>query len=310
MAGGSGDGFWTVKSENADPILSRFEESGFSIEFMHITSGKACVFPAWLTSFSDSFQSTWNTENVFGRPDPIGAWQSTARRISVALSIPCFTPEEGYANMHQLEHLIGFLYPSYQLRGATQNKNMTAYPLIKMKFANFVKNATVYENSVSVLKGGLSGWLDGLEYVPNLEAGFHHMSPKMGPNQHKTYNSHRDDGTRRTTNKSHTFIPKVFDLSFTFNVVHEHSLGWAGTTWLSEVDAKSGKGFPYGYEAQGGKTHDVDRGSTAINNSPMNRVGGASQNTSQPASRARDKSKSTRKRADVKGKTGKLLGSK
>ena len=184
--GGSNDGFWSVKAGDSDPVLSAFEEAGFSIEFMHIASGKACVFPAWLTSYSDSFQSTWNAENIFGRSDPIGQWQGTTRRISVALSVPSFTPEEAYANMHQVEHLMAYLYPSYEVNGS--NKNISAYPLLRMKFANFVKNATVQENAVSVLKGGLTGWLDGVEFTPNLEAGFHHMSPKMNPKDQKTYN--------------------------------------------------------------------------------------------------------------------------
>lgn len=300
--GGSNDGFWSVKSGDADPVLSRFEEAGFSIEFMHIASGKACVFPAWLTSFSDSFQSTWNSENIFGRADPIGSWQGTTRRISVALTIPSFSPEEAYSNMHQLEHLMGFLYPSYEVNGS--NKNMSAYPLLKMKFANLVKDSNLNENAVSVLKGGLAGWLDGVEYSPNLDAGFHHMSPGMSTQDQKSYNKHRDDGTRTVTNKSHTFVPKVFDVSFTFNVVHEHSLGWNNTSWLGGP----GKGFPYGYESQGGKTHDVHRGDAVTNNSPMNRVGGATANTSGEAVRQKDKTRSDTKRSQTKKSQKKALG--
>lgn len=298
-----GDGFWSVKNKHTDPVLSGYEQAGFNIEIMHIASGKACIFPAWLTSFNENFMSTWNTQNVFGRADPIGSWNNTSRRISIGLSIPSFTPEEGYANMHQLEHLIGFLYPSYSSKG---NKVMNAYPLLKMKFANFVKDSRIEENAVSVLKGGLAGWIENVDYTPNLEAGFHHMAPDFNNQQVKAYNKSTDAGTRKTTNKSHTFIPKVIEINMSFVVVHEHSLGWTGTNWLG---GPPGTGFPYGYESQGGKLHDVNRGSAQVNNSPMNRIqGGATLATSKPGSKASNKknTKASTKGQDNKSKIDKL----
>ena len=238
----------------------------------------------------------------------------------MGLGIPSFTPEEAYANMHQYEHLVGFLYPSYQSSGTGRNRTnvMNAYPLLKMKFANFVKNATVQENAVSVLKGGLTGWIENVDFTPNLEAGFHHMAPGMKPNEIQIYNSHRSDGTRRTTNKSHTFVPKVFEINMSFVVVHEHSLGWGSDkTWLGKAKDGRDYGFPYGYEAQGGKLHDVDRGNATLNASPMNRVrgadGGQSAASVSPKGSKRDgKSNASiqKRRQDQKNAEKKALGSK
>ncbi len=297
--GGSNDGFWSVDAANADPNISGLEKAGFSIEIMHVASGKACVFPAWLTSYSENFNSTWNTQNVFGRADPIGSWNNTTRRISISLGIPSYTPEEAYANMHQFEHLVAFLYPSFKQNGTTNTMN--AYPLLKVKFANFIKNATIEENARSVLKGGLTGWIENVDFTPDLEAGFHHMSPGMSEQAVKAYNR-IEGGVRKTTNRSHTFVPKVFELNFSFVVVHEHSLGWSGSTWLG--GAKSG--FPYGYELQSGGTHDVDRGSTTVNNSPLNRIrdtstgGQVAVSTGGSASRKKNAAKSSTKRSAVK----------
>ena len=310
MAAGN-DGFWSVDAKHTDPVLTGFEKEVFSIEIMHIASGKACVLPAWLTSYNENFTSTWNSQQVFGRSDPIGAWNGTSRRISIGLGIPSFTPEEAYANMHQFEHLIAFLYPSYQSEGSV--KTMNAYPLLKIKFANLIKNANIEQNAVSVLKGGLSGWIENVDYTPNLEAGFHHMRPGMSDSVVKAYNKIRDNGTRKTTNRSHTFIPKVFELNFSFVVVHEHSLGWSGTRWLGGV----GHGFPYGYESQGGKTHDVNRGSTAVNNSPMNRIRGddgrqvVQASTSRGSKARRKASKNTQKnKSATKSASNKATGKK
>jgi hypothetical protein len=288
------DGFWAVGHEHVDSALGGLEKAGFSIEVMHVASGKACVLPAFLTSYSENFNSTWNTQNVFGRADPIGAWSNTSRRISIGLGIPSFTPEEAYSNMHQYEHLVSFLYPSYKTQSGVNTMN--AYPLVKMKFANFIKNATIEENAVSVLKGGLTGWIENVDFTPNLEAGFHHMHRSFNNNQVKAYNKIQSDGNRKTTNRSHTFIPKVFELNMSFVVVHEHSLGWSGKTWLGG----SKTGFPYGYESQSGEIHDVDRGSTVVNNSPMNRIGAPTVSTAAPSQREKTQTQKQSKEVKVK----------
>ena len=128
------------------------------------------------------------------------------------------------------------------------------------------------------------------------------MSPKMNPKDQRTYN-----GISRTNkNKSHTFVPKVYDLSFSFNVVHEHSLGWNGTSWLGGDD----KGFPYGYEIQGGKAHDVNRGSATVNNSPLNRIAASSENTQGTSVRKKQQTRTDTKKAQVKKAKKAVLGGK
>lgn len=298
---GNNDGFWAVNAADVDPVLTGFEKAGFSIEIMHIASGKACVFPAWLTSYSENFTSTWNSQNVFGRADPIGSWNNTSRRISIGLGIPSFTPEEAYSNMHQFEHLVSFLYPSFKQNGTTNTMN--AYPLLKVKFANFIKNATIEENARSVLQGGLTGWIENVDFTPDLEAGFHHMRPGMSESAVKVYNR-TEGGIKKTTNRSHTFVPKVFELNFSFVVVHEHSLGWSGKKWLGGDKA----GFPYGYEIQSGEVHDVDRGSVTVNNSPLERTRGVAVSTTPTATRRRNASKTQVKQNAAAAKANEATG--
>lgn len=240
---------------NIDPVLAAFEESGLLVEMLHISSGKMCVFPAWVTDFSDSYNSAWNAENVFGRNDRIGVFQGTSRMINISLGIPSFSVVEARENMHQLEHMIAHLYPSYKSYSGTDT--MSGSPLLKLKFANLIKNANKRTNALPVNTGGLSGWVDTLTFTPDLEAGFHHMSPNMNAKDQQAYNGHFEN--RRHTNASHTLIPKVLNLTFNFNVVHEHSLGWKGKSWAAEA----ADSFPYGIETLSGGQHAGGVGTTA-----------------------------------------------
>lgn len=235
---------------NIDPAVAALEEAGYLIEIMHIASGKTAVFPSWITDFSDNYQSAWQTQTVFGRNDQIGTFQNTTRTISVAMNIPSFSVVEARENLHQVEHLIANLYPSYSTYKGVDT--MVGSPLVKVKFGNLIKNAKVRTNAVSVAKGGLSGWLTNVNFAPDINSGFHHMSPRMSTKDQKSYNGHFEG--RTSTNASHTFLPKVLTLNFNMNVVHEHRLGWRGTNWMG-ADSGGAASFPYGIETLSGKQH-------------------------------------------------------
>ncbi len=236
---------------NLDPAVRQLEEAGDLIEILHISSGKMAVFPAWITDLSDSFTSNWSSENIFGRSDPIGIYQGTTRVISVSLSIPSFSVVEARENMHQVEHIIANLYPSYHVEGKSKDSTLTMVgsPMVKVKFGNLIKNANKRNNATSAKVSGLSGWISNINFTPDLESGMHHMSPGMGVNDQQLYNGEYE-GSKKGNNASHTFLPKVINLSFTLNVVHEHALGWQGQSWLGTTDS-----FPYGTETLSGGQH-------------------------------------------------------
>ncbi len=257
-----------------DPVLAAFEEHGYLIEFVHIASRKTCVFPAWITDFSDTWTSEWSTERVFGRNDPIGSFAGTTRSISLSLKIPSFSVEEARENLHQLEHLVAHTYPSYTVDGDGVH-TMSSYPLIKVKFANLIKNANFRINKLNALKAGLTCWMDSVNFTPDLEAGFHH--PPAGADNHPDpkslyapYNSkYPKPNGPAIPNKSHTFIPKTFDFSTNLQVVHEHKLGWRDHKWVGGKGTadEQNVAYPYGIELLSGRVHH-----TGDSEEPMLRV--------------------------------------
>jgi len=201
-------------------------------------TGYIVEFPAFLTDFSQTFDATWNSENVFGRMDPIATYQGTKRSISLGIDIPAGSLEEAQDNLKRCSSLTTMVYPAYN------NGILSKSPLVRIQFANlivgkvttvdpgkfvendplegsitgaqdvtgtgqfeliggdaevdFSKGANVYGTKTSVKRGGLLGWIGGLSWKPNLEAGMFAMSGQ--------------------------FFPKVISMSFQFNVLQEETI--------------------------------------------------------------------------------------
>ena len=58
------------------------------IEFYHLPSNKSVAFKGFITEWSDKFDSKYNSEEVYGRNDPIHTFQGTSREISVSWDVP------------------------------------------------------------------------------------------------------------------------------------------------------------------------------------------------------------------------------
>lgn len=135
------------------------------IEFYHIPSGQAVSFKAFLTGFSDDYQSNWNLETVMGRMDPLPTFTNTTRTITVDWDVPAATPSEARQNFQRVKNLHEMLYPSYE------NEVMSGGPLFKVRMMNFVKNES--SSGISgASESGLIAIIDGFSFNPDLDAGF------------------------------------------------------------------------------------------------------------------------------------------
>jgi len=208
------------------------------LDITSVASALSVSFPAFLTDFSQNFDAQWNTEDVFGRADPIATYQGTKRTMSLGFDIIAGTQKGAQRNLDQCRKLVRMVYPVYK------NSVLSKAPLVRVKFANLIVGAQkqggssteakaidtenlgkVVENttpggevvfdtedqegieigvqsgtttpSVSKSYIGLLGWISGLSWKPNLEMGMF------------------------TKNK--LFFPKVIAISFTFNILHEHT---------------------------------------------------------------------------------------
>ena len=183
------------------------------------------AFPAYLTDYSQNFQSTWNQEDVFGRNDPIASFQNTKRTLSLAWDVPAGTLARAQGNLKMYSWLILMLYPAYiteRIKNADKKANtpptepqtfsVAAYaqtlakpPLIKIKFANLICASS---------GEALLGFVDGFSMKPDLSMGYF--------------------------NSGGNLYPKVFSISCSFTVLHQEDIGFGqNNAWLG------GSGYPF-----------------------------------------------------------------
>ncbi len=185
------------------------------LQFKSMITGHTVKFKAFIESLSNSFKSTWNTENVYGRMDPVATFQNTQRTIAISWAIPAANISEAQHNLNAIAALSSMLYPGYSSNPVTVDGNtfstansISRSPLIKMKFANLI-NASGESGEGS---DGLLGYVDGFDHQIEVSMGFFIDKKRM--------------------------YPKVIKLSCNFTVLHQHDLGFnENNDWISGNDS-------------------------------------------------------------------------
>ena len=197
------------------------------LEFFHVPSQKSVVFKAMVNSFSDQYTSEWNSESVYGRMDPISAFQGTARQISVEWDVVSASIAEAKLNMTKCETLMSMLYPSYSKGGGGDSQTIASSPVFKFKFGNFAHNVEAGPNSAAsdAKTSGLIGYIGGFTFEPDFESGIVDEDPGI-------------------------FYPLKLTLSAEFTVLHTHMMGWSAENAPGGDQMGFGRGggagnFPY-----------------------------------------------------------------
>lgn len=195
-------------TDNSDGTNNYATKTNSVITFQSTITKLQVQFKGFITDMSDNFQSSWETEEVYGRMDPIGTFKSTKRTITLGWTIPANSVGEAQSNFDAIRTLTSMLYPGYSAGQMTVNgesfttaNSISKPPLIRLSYANLIQAAN---------GEGLLGWVDGFNVQPNLEMGFF------------------------IENKNQ--FPKVYTMSCNFNVLHEHDLGWSTSTKIVQDD--------------------------------------------------------------------------
>ena len=170
-------------------------KTGQEIIIENMQNGVKVTLPAFLTSLDQNFDSSWNTEDVFGRMDPIATYQGTKRTVNFGVNIISRNFEDATKNHTKFSTLTKMVYPSY-----TKDNIMSKAPLVKIKFGSLICD----QNGK-----GLLGYLNGFKYSYNQEMGYFI--------------------------NNEVSLPKVITTDFTLNVLHTNPLGNDGTKWKGGV---------------------------------------------------------------------------
>ena len=186
------------------------------LSFFHLASNSEVNFKAFITSYSETFSSEWNMEQVFGRNDPIATFKSTARRISVSWDVPAASLAEAKTNLGRCNLLSQFMYPGYT--GQTAG-TLSKPPLMKIRFANLIKNSSKGPDPGARVSGLLAA-VNAITITPSFDdsTGFF------------------DEGVGR-------IYPKLFTINCDFTALHEHHMGWSPGSGFNSSELQN---FPFG----------------------------------------------------------------
>ena len=212
-----------VQSKSGGGYTTYYDASDFYansyhnyIQFTSIIGGDEATsvkFKAFLTAFEDQFKSDWNSEQVYGRNDPIQTFKNTTRTISIGWDCPAGSIWEAKQNMANAALLVRMLYPGY--RSLRNVSTINKPPLVKVKFRNLIKD-NLGEN------GPLLVTIDGINFSPDLEAGFFDA----------------DESVEFTEIPVDELIPKLLKFSCTMTVLHKKTIGFSGSgRWPSSLSA-------------------------------------------------------------------------
>lgn len=188
------------------------------IDIYHLPSGRNVAFKALLNDIGDSYKQNWNSESLYGRMDQLHTFINTTRTMSLSFRVAAASLEEAIYNLNKQNLLTAFQYPSYSFipsQGYGNANTLSAGPLVKIKFANILCDAN-NPNGSEAKTSGLLGKMSGIQFKPLLDFGMFNTNGQM--------------------------FPKIHDLSFDFEVLHQHGLGW-GADGLPGV--RSNEEWPY-----------------------------------------------------------------
>jgi len=204
----------TITNPSTTDGLANVGES--VISFFHVPSERDIFFKAFINSFNETYSSNYNSEEVFGRNDPIYTFRNTTRTIDISWKIPAETISEAYENLSRVQELAQFLYPTYKdLKNAL---TLSQSPAVRLKVMNLAQASTPSagtpalkaDNELTLYKSsndpsqGILGFITSMNIRHNLQ------DPQAGVIQIS----------------ENTILPKMIEVDISFSVVHETPLGY------------------------------------------------------------------------------------
>lgn len=257
---------------NGDASDAYANQRALYLSFFHLASNSEVNFKAFVTSYSETFSSEWNMEQVFGRNDPIATFKSTARRISVSWDVPAASLAEAKTNLGRCNLLSQFMYPGYTAQTAG---TLSKPPLMKIRFANLIKNSSKGPDPGARVSGLLAA-VNAITITPSFDdsTGFF------------------DEGVGR-------IYPKLFTINCDFTALHEHHMGWSPGSGFNSSELQD---FPFGQAVR--PTIGGDTSPAADEGQPIESARTVAPMEGTPAERATEASEDIFTRADEEALLG------
>lgn len=187
------------------------------LSIYYVPLDRQVSFKAFITDFSDQFQTNWEQEEIYGRMDPVQTFKSTTRNISVGFDVVAASHAEAKFNMAKIGELASMHYPVYKSHGSETGGSATALnqsPLLRVKYMNWICKSGTGGMNGRVKESGLLVASSGFSFEPQM------------------------DDLMFTDLASGSLYPKFIKISLNLAVIHEHGMGF-------DEKGKRVKSFPY-----------------------------------------------------------------
>jgi len=264
------------KIENDPYVKMLFERKLQRIDFQHLPTGEIVRFPAFLTDFSQTFNSDWKSTDVYGRMDDIPIFKKTSRTISVGWDVPAWSLRDAEQNMEAVNLLTQMLYPVYDTVQARSFSNVASFnkyisntignkrlpERVKQSIYKGIGAKVQFKGSISNLYGTRGITLQTGGY--NVDGGVLKAAPLMKVKlQNLITNTLKDlpqgVGISGVVGKISSLsinpvlevgffdpdvfiLPKLIRISIGYDVVHGHQVGWSSI----RNNFLGGREFPLG----------------------------------------------------------------
>ena len=214
----------------------------------HLASKKTVGLYAMMTSLSNNYNITWANEDVYGRADPIPGYTNTKRTINLTFKIVSADLDEAKFNYEKTlgrggcerVSLTNMFYPTYtEINGY---KTIASPPLLAIKHMQLLQS---YGRTVD--GGFLVGWVSSATITPKFDEGSYEDAKE------------KKESEQEDMDYYYFIYPKVIEITFAFNVMHDYDLGFkASTGFLAELFPEIGSGEDIGrfYGCKLGKGSD------------------------------------------------------
>ena len=167
---------------------------------LHLPEVGNIIFTPQEPTISRTYSSKYNAEQVYGKMDPIVTFQNVNRTLKFAFQVQPIgdaTPAAVTALANNVNLLATSLYPKYTAEAPGSPSIIKAPPFFRVRYDSMVGS---FGNGLE--QRGLTGYITGLDIG----------TQKMSVNWAQGNNL--------------KILPKIYEITFDFNVVHERKMGW------------------------------------------------------------------------------------
>ena len=231
------------KSNLTGDATDYIANKGFYIEIYHINSGKAVRFKAFLKTFNDIFNSSYDDHFFIGQSEPIKKWKSTVRQLDLSFVTPATGISEARQNLAKVSLLTNMLYAEQEIdsNGGIITK-VGGSPIFRIRLLNLIGNSSHVWGEA--WESGLQGYISNLMYrIDTQETPFFHPN-SLQKNAARAGRKLTGHDKTAPWDEDLSVYPQDITVSFTFFPVYERSPGWINGTFY--VNGKPDTKYPYG----------------------------------------------------------------